>query len=242
MSSLKELKGLRETVLAEEKAKTQALLQNLPDPIDTLEPEEAIVPQDVDQPVEAPDDFDTAPVFSSPPPPVQPSIVRPSPSRPSAAPAARAKTGKEPGLIIPLTPKIQERLQKHVEGARWSPAELVIEIIRVTLHQGYPAIQFEGQLIAKPGTYRTYERNPMEAALRIVSGQGIFNVSVTSENPDYQHWLSYFADQKAPDPDKSAQQICLFSLQTYLESMEDFRPHGWTKTISPTSFSLTSAA
>ena len=240
MSSLKELKGLRESVLAEEKAKTQALLQNLPDPIHSFEPEEANVPEDVDQPVESSDEFDTAPVFS--PPPVQPAIVRPSPSRPSAPPAARAKTGKEPALIIPLTPKIQERLQKHVEDARWSSAELVMEIIRVTLHQGYPAIQFEDQLIANPGTYRTYERNPMEALLRIVSGQGIFNVSVTSENPDYQHWLSYFADQKAPDPDKSAQQICLFSLQTYLESMEDFRPHGWVKVISPASFSLAPAS
>lgn len=248
-SSLKELRGLREAVLAEEKARTQALLQNLPEPEPDLRSEPPASAPVADPQLDEPEPEEIASTLApdfppdSPPPPVaQPLASKPPPPRPLAPPVNRAKVNKEPALIIPLTPKIEERLQRHVEDARWGPAELVMEIIRVTLHQGYPAIQFGDQLIAKLGTYRTYERNPLEALLRIVSGQGIFNVSVSSQNPDYQHWLSYFVEQKAPDPERSAQQVCLFSLQSYLESMEDFKPQQWVKSISPANYSLVSAS
>lgn len=246
-TSLKELKGLREAVLAEEKARTQALLQNLPDPTPVLPPDEIEVPPTAvdelvdDQPVDGGDE--TEPVLAAPtaPPVAPPTIMRPSVPRPAPPPVNRPKVNKEAALIIPLTPKIHERLQRHVEDARWSPAELVMEIIRVTLHHGYPAIQYGDELIAKFGTYRTYQRNPLEASLRVVSGQGVFNVVVKSQNPDCQHWLSYFVEQKTPDPEKCAQQICLYSLQSYLESMEDFKPQGWTKNISPNNFSIAPA-
>ena len=247
-TSLKELKGLREAVLAEEKVRTQALLQNLPEPTPVPPRQEIAAPPTVvdepvdDQPVEGGDEIEPALGTPPAPPPVAPSAISmPSVPRPPPPPVNRPKVNKEAALIIPLTPKIQERLQRHVEDARWSPAELVMEIIRVTLHQGYPAIQYGDELIAKFGTYRTYERNPSEAALRVVSGQGVFNVVVKSQNPDCQHWLSYFVEQKAPDPEKSAQQICLYSLQSYLESMEDFRPQGWIKNISPDNFSIAPA-
>ncbi|MBI2948311.1 MAG: hypothetical protein HYY23_11755 [Verrucomicrobia bacterium] len=238
-SSLKELKGLREAVLAEEKARTQALLQNLPEPSSILRSEEPVAPPVVDQAVDQPEESE--PMLAEPaplPPPGQPPSPRAPAPRPAAPPVNRAKPNKEPALIIPLTPRIQERLTRHVEGARWGPAELVMEIMRVALHQGYPAVQCGDELIAKVGTYRTYERNPLEAVLRIVSGQGVFNVTVKPQNPDYQHWLSYFVEQKAPDPEQSAQQVCLFSLQSYLESVEDFKPQDWVKNFSPESYSV----
>jgi hypothetical protein len=237
-SSLKELKGLREAVLAEEKARTQALLQNLPEPPSILRAPEPAAPPESDQAEELPEESEPMLAEPSPPPPL---VLPPSPPPPPrlAAPLVnRVKTNKEPALIIPLTPRIQERLNRHVEGARWGPAELVMEVIRVALHHGYPAVQCGGELIASPGTYRTYERNPLEAVLRIVSGQGVFNVTVTPQNPDYQHWLSYFVEQKAPNPEQSAQQVCLFSLQSYLESVEDFKPQDWAKIISSDSYSV----
>lgn len=245
-SSLKELKGLREAVLAEEKARTQALLQNLPDGPSDLQSEPASVPEmeeSIASETEVSEPGIVSPLPSPPPPPppnAQPTIARAGVPRPIAPTVNRQKPGKEPALIIPLTPKINERLQRNVEDARWSPSELVMEIIRVTLHQGYPAVQFGDQLIAKLGTYRVYERNPLETSLKIISGQGIFSVSVKPQNSEYQHWLAYFAEQKVSDPEKSAQQICLYGLQAYLENMEDFKPEVWLKNISSEAFSITS--
>lgn len=257
-SSLKELKGLREAVLAEEKAKTQALLQNLPENTANLAPPKVVAPVAVpisapiiapfDQPIEeeAGEEEDVSqpePAPAPPPAPARPPSARPIPSRPaipSSAPgvANRPKVSKDPALIIPLTPKIQDRLQRHVEGGRWSPAELVIELIRVSLHQGYPAIQYGDQMIARAGTYRTFERNPLESVLKIVSGQGVFAVQVNPESQEYQHWLTYFTNQQTADPEKSASQVCLFALQSHLENIEDFKPQSWTKNIPPDAFSV----
>jgi hypothetical protein len=241
-NSLEELKGLRKAVAAEERAKTQALLQNLPQSTANLPPAEP------PEPMMEPDHDDEEviagfPPASPPPAPAKPSISSPAPPRPGAAgsqPAARnqVKAAKEPALVIPLTAKVQERLQKNVENARWSPAEMVAEMIRVTLHQGYPAIQFGDQALAKPGTYRIFERNPLENVLKIISGQGVFNVTVRPQSPEFQRWHSYFANQSAPNPEKSASQVCLFALQSYLENIEDFKAHGWTKNIPTDAFSV----
>ncbi|MBM3835750.1 MAG: hypothetical protein FJ403_21270 [Verrucomicrobia bacterium] len=246
-SSLKELKGLREAVLAEEKTKTQARLQNLPpNPITAPRPEPVLTEPPAWEPT--PDDLveSAAPVAAPP--------SAPAPARPQAAPAAiktpppsapaanRNKAGADPALIIPLTPKIQERLQKHVDSTRWSQADLVIELIRAFLHRGYPEIQFGEQLIARGGTYRTFERNPLDTVLKIVSGQGIFNVTVKSETPDCQNWLSYFNNQKAQDPEKAALQVCLFTLQSYLENVDDYQVQGWVKNISPDAYTVISAS
>ena len=238
-SSLKELKGLREAVLAEEKARTQALLQNLPDP-------DSLMPPSEPSPARLMDSFDSegddSEIDMGAPPAnsttIQPVVAKPPPPRPTSALPNRAKTSKEATLIIPLTPKVRERLQRNVENARWSEAELVMELIRVTLHQGYPGIQFDNQLLARPGTYRTYERNPLEATLKIISGEGIFSVDVAPQNREYQQWLSHFSGQRASDPEHSAKQICLFTLQTFLESVEDFKPQGWIKNISPDAYSI----
>ncbi|MBM3836619.1 MAG: hypothetical protein FJ398_01445 [Verrucomicrobia bacterium] len=238
-SSLKELKGLREAVLAEEKARTQALLQNLPEPPSMFRTPEPVPEPVADPAVEQIEENEPALAEPLPPPPqAPPPSPKPPAPRPSPPPVNRATANKEPALIIPLTPRIQERLTRHVDGARWGPAELVMEVLRVALHHGYPEVQCGDELIAKLGTYRTYERNPLEAVLRIVSGQGVFNITVRPQNPDYQHWLSYFVEQKAPNAEQSAQQVCLFSLQSYLESVEDFKPQDWVKSISPDSFSV----
>jgi hypothetical protein len=116
-----------------------------------------------------------------------------------------------------------------------------MELIRASLHQGYPGIQFGDRLVARAGTYRTFERNPLDSTLKIISGQGVFSITVKDENPEYQHWLSYFAEQNALDPAKSATQVCLFALQSYLESIEDFRLQGWAKIISPDGYLLSGA-
>jgi hypothetical protein len=208
-NSLKDLKNLRETVLAEEKAKTEALLHNLS----------------------------------------QKTAARASASQDSSAPETNQGTPRTPSshirpdlagpaLIIPLTPKMQERLQRNVEEARWSPADVVIELIRNCLHPGYPSIQFGETLVAREGTFRSFERNPLETFLKIVSGQGVFKVTVRREHPDLQTWSAYLQTQNAPDPCRSAKQFCLASLQSYLESVEDFELDGWMKTISPESFLL----
>ena len=231
-NSLKELKGLREAVLAEEKAKTQARLQSLPPgpaALAALAREEAEI---ANAPVvERENDVAVADVSPAPQlktPVSNANAVRPSVPAPSAAAATRTK---EPALIIPLTPKIQERLQKHVENTRWSPADLVIELVRAFLHRGYPEIRFGEQLIAKGGSYRTFERNPLETVLKIISGQGVFDITVKPENAEYQNWLSYFSGQKSGNPEKSARQVCLFALQTYLEGVEDFKAQAWIKNI-----------
>ena len=238
-SSLKELKGLREAVLAEEKARTQALLQNLPDPDTLLPPEDRGPARSIDPlGTEGDDAGNDAGALLADSTGIQPVVAKPSTPRPASALPNRAKTSKEATLIIPLTPKVRERLQRNVENARWREAELVMEIIRVTLHQGYPGIQFDDQLIARPGTYRTYERNPLDATLKIISGEGIFSVDVTPQNREYQQWLSHFSGQRAADPEKSAKQICLFTLQSFLESVEDFKPQGWVKNISPDAYSI----
>ena len=240
-SSLRELKGLREAVLAEEKARTQALLQNLPDPDTPLPLGEPLPSRSIDPLDTEGDDVGIAagaPLADSAE--IPPVIAKPSTTRPASAFPNRAKTGKEATLIIPLTPKVRERLQRNVENARWSEAELVMEIIRATLHQGYPGIQFDDQLIAKPGTYRTYERNPLDATLKIISGEGVFSVDVTPQNREYQQWLSHFSGQRAADPEKSAKQVCLFTLQSFLESVEDFKPQGWVKSISLDAYSIVS--
>jgi hypothetical protein len=241
-NSLKELKGLREAVLAEEKAKTQARLQSLPPgpaALAALAREEAEI---ANQPVlEHQNDVaidEVSPTPSPRPPVANANAVRPSVPGPSAAATARSK---EPALIIPLTPKIQERLQKHVENTRWSPADLVIELIRAFLHRGYPEIRFGDQLIAKGGSYRTFERNPMESVLKIISGQGVFDVTVKLENAEYQNWLSYFSGQKAGNPEKSARQVCLFALQTHLEGVEDFKAQAWVKNIPTEAYLVASA-
>ncbi|MBI4659413.1 MAG: hypothetical protein HY735_11280 [Verrucomicrobia bacterium] len=238
-SSLKELKGLREAVLAEEKARTQALLQNLPDASPDEPVEEQPISSSPGPPAEETDVGPSVPAPEVPrPPPPQPVPAKPPAPRPPAPTVNRAKPSKDLTLTIPLTPKFQESLQRNVENARWSPAQLVMEIMRVTLHQGYPEVRFADQVVARPGTYRTYERNPLETTLKIISGQGVFSVSVKPQNPEFQHWLAYFAEQKAPDPEKSAGQVCLFSLQSFLESMEDFRPQDWVKSISPDAFAV----
>lgn len=249
-SSLKELRGLREAVLAEEKAKAQARMQSLPDaehrrppprPPEVLKPPVIVEPDEIDDrtddepgvfPAELPEpSIDAAPPLSR-----AETELRPPASPLTAAP--RNKANKEPALIIPLTPKILDRLKRNVENARWSPAQLVIELIQSALHQGYPAIEFGDQLIARSGTYRAFERNPVENRLKIASGQGVFNFVVSPENPDYLHWLSYFTRQNTEDPEKSAQQICLFGLQSFLESVEDFAPVGWKKSIPVAHFSI----
>lgn len=240
---LKELRTLREAVLAEEKARTQALLQNLepgPNNVPSDRPPEetelAATPEENDASSEIPV---AAPVSakapSSPPP-----AARPIPGGPAAA--LRNRAPKEPVLIIPLTPKIQDRLQRHIDNTRWSQADLVIELIRVFLHRGYPGIQFGDQMIARPGTYRTFERNPLDTVLKIISGQGVFNITVKPDNPDYQRWLAHFTAQNANAPEKSAGQVCLFSLQNFLESVEDFRTPDWIKQIPVESYALTPVA
>jgi len=249
-SSLKELRGLREAVLAEEKAKAQARMQNLPDaehrrsplkPPEVLKPPAIVDPDEVDDLLD--DDQGIVPLESEKPsidtvPPHSQIEAEPdAPALPQTA-ALRNKPNKESALIIPLTPKILDRLKRNVENARWSPAQLVIELIQSTLHQGYPTIEFGDRLIARSGTYRTFERNPLENTLKISSGQGVFSLVVTLDNPDYQHWLSYFTRQKSADPEKSAQQICLFGLQSFLENVEDFAPDGWRKNISVEHFSI----
>jgi hypothetical protein len=240
-NSLEELKGLRKAVAAEERAKTQALLQNLPQSTANSPPVEPPVAEYVQELQENDEVISSFP--SAAPPPAKQPIPQPAPSRPAAvgsqaAPRNQVKVTKEPALVIPLTPKVQERLQRNVENARWSSAELVAEMIRVTLHQGYPAIQHNDQLIAKAGTYRIFERNPMDNVLKVISGQGVFSVSVRAQGSDYQRWLSYFTNQSVLDPEKSASQVCLFALQSYLENIEDFKIQGWIKTISPDAFSV----
>lgn len=243
-SSLKELKNLREAVLAEEKARTQAFLQNLPQ----SQTESARADAELVEADAAPSEPE---VLAPPPPPPPPPRPKPAPTVvprsapvPVAAPAAKPKppTPKEaPALIIPLTPKMQERLQRNVESARWTPAELVMEIMRVSLHRGYPAIHFGNDTIARAGTYRTIERNPFDAVLKIISGQGVFTISVKPENPEYQRWFSYFQEQGSANPEKSASQVCLFSLQSYLENVDDFQPDGWVKIIPEDAYSISGA-
>lgn len=246
-NSLKELKGLREAVIAEEQAKTHERLKRLPpgpsreQPAISMSPD--MEPQDEfeeDSPLPSP------PLSPLPPPAPRPQVssanaARPAAASPSAPAVTRAKTVQESALIIPLTPKIQERLQKHVENGRWSQADLVIELIRAFLHGGYPEIHFGDQLIAKAGTYRTFERNPLETVLKIVSGQGVFNVTVSPENAEFQNWLSHFSNQKAADPQKAASQVCLFALQTFLESVEDFKVQGWVKSLPTDAYSVAPA-
>ncbi len=245
-SSLKELKSLREAVVAEEKAKTQVLLQNLPENVPAVARAAAAppAPSIVEPPLEEEDPLVSEPVPLAPtPPPVRTPPLRPlvaaAPAPPPVAPLNRARPSKEAALIIPLTPKMQDRLQRHVENARWSQAELVMELIRVSLHQGYPAIQHGELVMARAGTYRALERNPLESTLKIVSGQGIFLVTASPEGQEFQHWLSYFTNQQSADPEKSASQVCLFTLQNYLESIEDFKLQGWTKFIQTEAYVVT---
>lgn len=243
-SSLKELRNLRGTVLAEEKARTQAKLQNLPggqaeDPqtIQEFEPSDSDATDSEEMAPAPPPPTPSRP--PTPPPPAARAVAAP----PSAPIANRPKASppKDPALIIPLTPKMQERLQRNVESARWSPAELVMELIRVSLHRGYPTIEFGDQVIARAGTYRTIERNPFDAVLKIISGQGVFSIAVRPENPEFQRWLAHFEAQESANPEKSANQVCLFSLQSYLENVEDFRPDGWAKVIPEDAYSLDAA-
>jgi hypothetical protein len=240
-NSLKDLKSLREAVLAEEKAKTEALLHNLsqkPAARGTEQPGGNSPPSG---PLDLPSTQVAAtPAFASPnsardrrdsSAPDMNHGPEPTPARAAIRPDLAG-----PALIIPLTPKIQERLQRNVEEARWSPAEVVIELIRNCLHQAYPSIQFEETLVAREGTFRSFERHPLETFLKIVSGQGVFKVTVRREHPDLQNWTAYLRTQNAPDPDRAAVQFCLASLQAYLESVVDYELDGWTKTISPESF------
>ena len=252
-TSLRELKSLREAVLADEKAKTKALLQRLPpntpplaeeaplldetsssaddladlpaDDLQAVDHEGSTLPDAAESLALAPESFPEIPKTFAP---------RPAPTnRPRPAP-------KDATLIIPLTPKIQERLERNTEGARWSAAQLVMELIRASLHKGYPAIHFEDLLLARPGTYRTLERSPIEGDLKILSGQGAFTVSARLDCADYQNWLSYFTAQNVPNPEHSASQACLFALQNYLEGFEDFRINGWAKRISSEAYSVSS--
>ncbi|MCF7765803.1 MAG: hypothetical protein K9N62_19210 [Verrucomicrobia bacterium] len=304
-SSLKELRGLREAVLAEEKVKALARMQNLPapdhrrpappPPPKVVEPPAAepvpdqeiadesesgvpfgaddpelesssetsgkvsdFVPELVEPPVE---EFEPSPEAIGPPPeleeppveegesveadipfaevaPPPPPAPIPVPPPPPPEPPAKPKLPKEPALIIPLTPRIMNRLKRNVENARWSPAQLVLELIQASLHQGYPSIQFGDQLVARSETYRIFERNPARDSLKITSGQGVFHFVATEGNPDYLRWLEYFIGQKNESPEKAAQQVCLFGLQSYLESVDDFSAEGWSKVISIENFSI----
>ena len=218
-ATTRELKELREAILAEEKAKAQPLVAQLPG---------------------------HTPAAPAPPPAtpaVTPVILPPLGStelaaRKEANPKPRPKTvdPKDAALIIPMTPSIAERLDRNTEQTRWSSAELVMELIRAHLHKGYPAIFYGEQLIARPGLYRSIERNPLTTVLKISSGEGIFNFAVSPENPDYISWQSYFVKEKASTPEKLACQVCLFNLQSYLEGVEDFQIQGWRKGISPEHF------
>jgi hypothetical protein len=241
-NSLRELRSLREAVLAEEKAKAQAIIQHLP-PNETLKrppppPDQPLPVADESPPPEDLADSETpfvAPQQASPPAPSLPRATPPAP----VTPPVRPKIGsKDPALIVPLTPKILERLQRNIENSRWSPADLVIELIRSNLHRGYPAVMFGEQVLARGGSYRTLERNPFETALKLVSGQGVFNITVTAENTEFQHWMTHFSNQEGSDCERSAAQVCLFALQTYLESIEDFQIEGWTKHISTEAYSV----
>ena len=234
---------MREAVIAEEKAKTQARMQNLPEPehrppaepsAEIEDPPLVVEPEEADQYFDEASEVSPAKQDAPPDTPAQPD----PPPEPASSPSNRNKPPNEPALIIPLTLKILDRLKRNVEHARWSPAQLVIELIHSALHQGYPTIQFGDQLVARSGTYRAFARNPLENILKISSGQGVFQFVVTPENPDYQHWLSYFTRQKCEDPEKSAQQVCLFSLQSYLESVDDFTPDGWSKNILVENYSV----
>ena len=243
-SSLSELRSLREAVLAEEKAKTQAILANLPP--SAYAPESAIAEEPLAPDFQAVQEDETPAVLESLPEPAAPESFAPEPvPAPKVAPpppVAREKPpGKAPALIVPLTPRIQQQLQRHIEESRWSASDLVMELIRTTLHQGYPAIQFDQKLIAKSATYRTFERNPLETTLKLVSGQGVFLISIKPESPDYQNWLSYFSAENAPNPELAASQICLYNLQNYLESLEDYSATGWTKKIPGDQFTLEAA-
>lgn len=262
-NSLKELRSLRESVLAEEKAKAKAIIETLPpnelvDPVASAAPEISAVPAEVEpsgEPEAADDstivplpEAETDPTEAEPaefvqpeptpspaPEPVPRRTVPPVAQRPAVqGPPPRPKIGtKDPALIIPLTPKIKERLQRHVEQSRWSPADLVIELVRANLHRGYPAIYYGDQLLARAGTYRTIERNPFESVLKIVSGQGVFNIGVTAENSEYQRWLAYAESHHNADPQQSALQACLFDLERYLQSVDDYTPEAWLKRIEP---------
>ncbi len=247
-NSLKELKGLREAVIAEEKAKTHERLKSLPPGPSREQPDVSMSPDlepqeefEEDSPIPTPSALPPPPAAPRPPQVSSANAARPAAVGPSSPAVTRTKTVQESALIIPLTPKIQERLQKHVENGRWSQADLVIELIRAFLHGGYPEIHFGDQLIAKAGTYRTFERNPLDTVLKIVSGQGVFNVTVSPENAEYQNWLSHFSNQKAADPQKAASQVCLFALQTFLESVEDFKVQGWVKSLPTDAYSVTPA-
>jgi hypothetical protein len=242
-TSLKELRTLREAVLAEEKAKAQAIIQNLPPSESELRTAEAALANmsaEVSDSIESTIPSTIVPL-ERPIAPVRPTpnnTPRP-PGAPAAAPPARPKIGtKDPALIVPLMPKIQERLQRNVENSRWSPADLVIELIRANLHRGYPSIQYGDQIIARGGCYRTLERNPFETLLKLVSGQGVFNIMVKPENTEFQHWLTHFGAQNVEDPERSAAQICLFGLQSYLENIEDYQTEAWTKHISTDAYDL----
>lgn len=268
-SSLSELRSLREAVLAEEKAKTQAILANLPPSAYATEPaiaEEPIAPDFQQLPpgeeevAAGPSVLDPLPEPLSdalpepvepesfaPPPPPTPKFA-PPPAAPKVAPppppspAAQEKpAGKAPALIVPLTPRIQQQLQRHIEESRWSASDLVMELIRTTLHHGYPTIQFEHKVLARSSAYRTFERNPLESTLKIVSGQGVFLVSAKPESADYQNWLSYFTGENAPNPELSASQICLYNLQNYLESLDDYTSSHWVKRIPSDQFELEAA-
>jgi hypothetical protein len=250
-TSLKELRSLREAVLAEEKAKAQAIIQTLPPSESELRIAEAALanaPMELEEltenstsstiiPLEKP--MPSAPTAPAPQIRATPGVSRPL-GAPVASPPARPKLGtKDPALIVPLMPKIQERLQRNVENSRWSPADLVIELIRANLHRGYPVIQYGDQVLARGGCYRTLERNPFETLLKLVSGQGVFNILVKPENTEFQHWLAHFGAQNVEDPERSAAQICLFGLQSYLENIEDYQADGWTKHISTDAYDLT---
>lgn len=177
------------------------------------------------------------------PQPVLPPPDAPAPA-PVAAPAPAAAMKpvsppvKEPALVIPLTARLQERLQRHVENSRWNPADVVIELIRSQLHRGYPAIHYGDQVLARGGAYRTIERHPLESVLKLVSGQGVFNISVNPQSAEYQRWLLHFQAHGSSDPERSATQVCLFELQTQLENIEDFRADGWVKTIAADLYSV----
>lgn len=262
-NSLKELRNLREAVIAEEKAKAQAIIQHLPpnelrarepavEPLPSPEPDELAPASDSDGALtdeqRVPEGLGGIPTDGTPgrlvdhphePPAATPGGVRAVPVRPPVPrpPAQRLGT-KEPALIVPLPPKIHERLQKNVEQSRWSPADLVLELIRSTLHRGYPVIMYGDQVLARGGSYRTLERNPLETALKLVSGQGVFSLTIKPENAEYQQWLEHFTSENAPESQRSAAQICLFALQNYLESIEDFQVDGWIKHISTEAYDL----
>ena len=160
---------------------------------------------------------------------------------PGSEPRGASPHGSGPVLEIPLTPQLQASLQRNLEDSQWTAPELIGELVRKVLHEGYPEIRHLDQVLARPGAYRSIDRDPTAYTLKIVSGQGVFEIAAEPRGAEYERWLVSFQTSGVEGPEQAALRACLFCLQSYLESVEDFSFEGWSKNIDPDAFSVVPA-